>query len=144
MKKSIRMLFAAMAVTLAGATTADAQTAADVDSSLDALFGAHVPYRQFFENLQKAVASNDKATVAAMVNYPFQARIQGKALKIRDAAHFIADYDAIVTTKVKQSVAHQSYATLFANWQGVSIGDGEIWFSGVGDSNVVKITAVND
>jgi len=24
------------------------------------------------------------------------------------------------------------------------IGDGEIWFSGVGDAGVVKITAIND
>jgi len=79
-----------------------------------------------------------------MVDYPFQARIGGKAVKIRDAAHFVSDYDKIVTAKVKQAVAQQTYAGLFANWQGVSIGDGEIWFSGVGKDNKVKITAIND
>jgi large exoprotein involved in heme utilization and adhesion len=56
----------------------------------------------------------------------------------------VADYDKIITTKVKRAVANQSYATLFANWQGVSIGDGEVWFSGVGDRNAVRITAIND
>ncbi len=128
----------------AGAASAHAQTAAEVDASLDALFGAHAPYRQFFDALQKAVGAGDKAAVAALVDYPFQARIAGKAVKLRDAAHFIADYDKIVTPKVKQAVAGQTYATLFANWQGVMIGDGEVWFSGVGKDNAVKITAIND
>lgn len=144
MKKAVQVLFVAMLAASAGAVSTHAQTAAEVDSSLDTLFGAHVPYRQFFEQLQKAVASDDKAIVAAMVDYPFQARINGKAVKLRDAAHFVADYDKIVTSKVKQAIASQTYATLFANWQGVMIGDGEVWFSGVGDAGVIKIIAIND
>ncbi|MCX8999731.1 hypothetical protein NOF55_21735 [Rhizobiaceae bacterium BDR2-2] len=144
MKKAIRMFFVAMLAASAGTTNTYAQTAAEVDSSLDGLFGAHAPYRHFFEQLQKAVASDDKAAVAAMVDYPFQARINGKAVTLRDAAHFVADYDKIVTSKVKQAIAAQTYATLFANWQGVMIGDGELWFSGVGDGNMIKIIAIND
>ncbi|MEO9341023.1 hypothetical protein ABFT80_26875 [Mesorhizobium sp. SB112] len=144
MTKAIRILFVAMLAASAGTANTYAQTAAEVDSSLDDLFGAHAPYRHFFEQLQKAVASDDKAAVAAMVDYPFQARINGRAVKLRDAAHFVADFDKIVTSKVKQAIAGQTYATLFANWQGVMIGDGELWFSGVGDGNVVKITAIND
>lgn len=129
---------------LIGASPAAAQSAADVDASLDGLYGDHKPYREFFAHFQKAIAANDKAAVAALIDYPFQARIKGKSAKLRDAAHFIADYDLIVTAKVRQAVAAQSYANLFANWQGVMIGDGEVWFSGVGDNNVVKITAIND
>jgi hypothetical protein len=50
---------------------------------------------------------------------------------------------------VKGAVAKQTYATLFANWQGVSIGDGEIWFSGICSNEAckqqtVRITAIND
>lgn len=126
------------------AGTAAAQTAADTNQSLDALFGNHAPYQQFFDKLHKAVGTSDKQTVASMVDYPFRARIGGKAVKINDAAHFLADYDKIITAKVKQAVAKQTYPTLFANWQGVSIGDGEVWFSGVGDGNTIKITAIND
>ncbi|MFB9948577.1 hypothetical protein ACFFP0_06930 [Rhizobium puerariae] len=129
---------------LAGAAPAGAQTAADVNATLDTLFGDHASYQQFFETLKKAVAADDKAAVASMVDYPFQARIGGKAVKIKDAAHFVNDYDKVVTSKVKQAVARQTYPTLFANWQGVSIGDGELWFSGVGAKNTVKIIAIND
>lgn len=121
-----------------------AQSAADTDAALDAAFGAHEPYRVFLQTLQKDVAANDKTAVAALVNYPFQARINGKAVKLRDAAHFVQDYDKIITSKVKHAIASQSYSTLFANWQGVSIGDGEVWFSGIGGNDKIKIIAVND
>lgn len=124
--------------------SAAAQSAAETNQALDALFGGHAPYQQFFEKLQKAIAAGDKQAVASMVDYPFRARIGGKAVKLNDAAHFLADYDKIVTAKVKQAVARQTYPTLFANWQGVSIGDGEVWFSGVGDGNTIRITAIND
>lgn len=125
--------------------SAAAQTATETNKTFDALFGSHVPYQQFFGKLQEAVGASDKQAVASMVDYPFRARISGKAVKLKDAAHFMADYDKIITAKVKQSIAKQTYATLFANWQGVSIGDGEVWFSGVGDDgSTIKITAIND
>jgi hypothetical protein len=144
LRRSAHVGVAVVLLALAVISPGTAQTATDMDSTLDTLFGDHAPYRTFLGDLKKVVADNDKAAVAAMVDYPFQARINGKALKIRDAAHFVADYDKIITAKVKRAVANQSYATLFANWQGVSIGDGEVWFSGVGDRNAIRITAIND
>lgn len=77
-------------------------------------------------------------------DYPFRARINGKAVKLRDAAHFVQDYDKIVTPKVKHAIANQTYPALFANWQGVSIGDGEVWFSGIDGNDKIKVTAIND
>ncbi len=142
MLKQMRLVM--LAAALIAPVTVAAQTKAEVDASLDALFGGHQPYHAFFDALKKAVAADDKAAVAAMVDYPFQTRINGKAVKLSDKAHFIADYDRIVTAKVKDAVARQTYATLFANWQGVMIGDGEVWFSGVGSGNAIKITAIND
>jgi predicted component of type VI protein secretion system len=121
-----------------------AETATGMNATLDTLFGEHARYRSFFDALKKAVSEGDKAAVAAMVDYPFQARIGGKSVKIRDAAHFVADYDKVVTAKVKSALHAQGYESLFANWQGVMVGDGEIWFSGVGDANEIKITAIND
>lgn len=144
MRKLNRTLVAALFVGIAGTTGAGAQTAAEMNETLDGLFGAHAPYQKFFDELKKAVAADDKQAVASMVEYPFQARINDKAVKIRDKKHFIAGYDKIITPKVKNAVAKQTYPTLFANWQGVMIGDGEVWFSGIGDNNTVRITAIND
>ncbi|KQZ14463.1 hypothetical protein ASD44_10565 [Mesorhizobium sp. Root554] len=140
-----KLLFAlAIGASFAIAGQALAQTAADTDAALDGIFGSHEPYRHFLETLQKAVATDDRKAVAAMIDYPFQARINDKATKLRDAAHFIADYEKIMTPKVKHAVANQTYATLFANWQGVMIGDGEVWFSGIGETGKIKVTAIND
>ena len=144
-----RTLFAALFIGLAGITTAGAQSAEEMNRTLDDLYGAHAPYHAFFDKLKKAVAENDKQTVASMVEYPFKARINGKSVTIRDAAHFVADYDKVITPKVKEAVSKQTYPNLFANWQGVMIGDGEVWYSGICSNDAcehqtVRIIAVND
>lgn len=144
-----RALMAALFFMLAGATTANAQSAEEMNKTLDELYGTHAPYHAFFEKLKKAVAEGDKQTVASMIDYPFQARINDKAVKIRDQKHFVSDYDKIITPKVKEAVAGQTYPALFANWQGIMIGDGEVWFSGICNDDSckqqeVRITAIND
>lgn len=149
MRKTFVVLVSAISIVLGLAGAVQAQSASEVNGNLDTLFGDHVPYEKFFDKLKKAVGAADKETVASMVDYPFQARINGKAVKIRDQKHFVADYDQIVTGKVKDALAKQTYAALFANWQGVMIGDGELWFNGVcGDDackqQTVRITAIND
>ncbi len=51
-------------------------TAAEVNTNLDTLFGDHTTYEKVFTKLKQAVAADDKATVASMVDYPFQARME--------------------------------------------------------------------
>ncbi len=149
MRKMLIVLVSAVCLSAGSAGLAGAQTAAEVNSNLNSLFGDHKPYEEFFAKLKKAVADGDKETVASMIDYPFQARLKGKAVKIRDQKHFVADYDQVVTAKVKDAVAKQTYPTLFANWQGVMIGDGEVWFNGICSDDfckqqTVRIIAIND
>lgn len=144
-----QVFLAALFIGLAGIVTAQARSAEEMNATLDDLYGDHAPYHAFFEKLKKAVAENDKKAVASMVDYPFMARIDDRAVTIRDAAHFVADYDKVFTTKVKRAVSNQTYPSLFANWQGIMIGDGEVWFSGICSDEsckqqAVKIIAVND
>ncbi|NTG30071.1 hypothetical protein G6L33_22875 [Agrobacterium rhizogenes] len=143
MRCTSRFLIALGIILSLGVWTASAQTVSDMNNTLDTLFGDHARYQTFFEQLQNAVASDDKQAIASMVEYPILARIKGKAIKIRDHKQFEANYARIMTQKVKEAVARQNYPLLFANWQGVSVGEGEIWFSGMG-KNIVKIAAIND
>ena len=95
-----QLLGACLAAFIAlGTGAAQAQTAADMDARLDTLFGEHASYRGFFDKLKQAVAAGDKAAVAAMADYPFRTRLDGKAATLRDAEHFIADYDRLITPK---------------------------------------------
>jgi predicted component of type VI protein secretion system len=138
------ILIAALSGFIALSTPAFAQTDADMNKRLDETEGEHKPFAEFFAKRQKAVAAEDKAAVAAMVNYPLLSHSNAGSVQIKDAKHFLADYDKLITAKVKTAVAKQTYATLFTNWQGVMIGDGEIWFDQVGDSLEVKVYAINN
>ncbi len=143
MRGKSRFLIAIAIVSSLNAWTASAQTSTDMNRTLDTLFGEHARYQTFFEQLQKAIRVDDEQAVASMVEYPLQARIKGKPIRIKDQKQFEANYAEIMTEKIKEAVAKQTYSSLFANWQGISIGKGEIWFADTG-KNVVKITAIND
>jgi len=144
LRKQLCVVLGAASIAWGAAGTAQAQTVAEVDARLDALFGTHAPYKSFFGILQHAVAADDRQAVAGLVDYPLRTRIDGKAVTIKDASQFVARYDDIVTAKIKRAVAEQSYAGLFANAQGVSIGDGGLWFSGIGKADIVRIIAINN
>jgi hypothetical protein len=125
-----------------------AQSDAEVSKTLDSLFGDHKPYQAFLAELQKAVAAVDKPAVAGMVGYPLKTKMAGKPTTLHNAQEFTGRYDALMTAKVTAAIKGQAYAKLFANAQGVMIGDGEVWFSGICSDTAcakqtVKIIAVN-
>ena len=100
---------------------------------------------KFFFELQKAVAKDDRAKVAAMIDYPISVNAGRRKIRIRAKAELLRRYDLVINRKVKQALSRQKVADLFVNWQGVMVGDGEIWFNqmSVGDK-VFKVIAVNN
>jgi len=125
-----------------GVPQAVAQSATEVNETLDSLFGEHERLETFFTELQQTVANDDADALAQMVAYPIAVTIDGESVEIAGEGEFISEFDQIFTSDVKDAVMSQSYETLFANWQGVMIGDGEVWFSIVDDAP--KITAINN
>jgi hypothetical protein len=109
---------------------APAQSDDATSTRLEALFGEHEAYWEFLLALQAAVAAGDRAAVAAMVAYPLRATIAGEPVTIGAAADFLAPYGRLLTPAVVPAIERQSYAPLFANAEGVMIGDGESWFRG--------------
>ena len=120
MTRAITVLFLWIALAMSAAGPVAAQSDEATSARLDALFGAHEPYRAFLAALKDA-ASKDE---------------------------FARRYDELFTPAVVAAVEQQTYATLFANAEGVMIGNGEVWFSGIcadatcSDASV-KIIAVN-
>ncbi len=105
----------------------DAETNAAIDENL----GDHARYEPFIRDFQSAVVRGDKAAVAGMVDYPFQATIGGKKKTMADASAFVADYERILTPEIVQIVRNQKYADLFASYRGVMFGRGEVWINGI-------------
>lgn len=120
----------------------------EIDARLDLLFGQHVLYRKFFEEFQRAVAWGDVAKVAGMINYPMSLTIKGRKIILRSERDFVANYARIFSSELIATVRNQRYALLFTRDEGVMIGNGEIWFSGLCDDAAckyqkIKVTAFN-
>jgi hypothetical protein len=135
----MKLLLLCAALCLPLAATADH---ADVDSRLDTLFGSHQPYEQFLGALKSAVAAKDWPAISLLLQYPISIKLGGHRVRIKTAAEFIGHIDAIFTPKVISAVEAQSYDTVFANANGVMIGDGEVWFSGICKDAQCKVSSI--
>ncbi|MET0893669.1 MAG: hypothetical protein ABWY01_08895 [Pseudoxanthomonas sp.] len=102
-----------------------------VNAAIDKVLGDHGKYQAVIEAYQKAVASGDKAGVAALVRYPLEVTIEGSRTTIRDASAFAQQYDRIITPAIARAVTTQKYAELLVNQKGVMFGNGETWINGI-------------
>jgi hypothetical protein len=98
----------------------------------------------FLAELKEAVAKNDRAKVASMVNFPLRVNNDRRKTLVRRRADLLRRYDAVFNRKVKEALAKQTAADLFVNYQGVMVGDGEIWFRPTGKDGRLKIVTVNN
>jgi hypothetical protein len=148
MTRAMNLARLCIALAMAAVAPAAAQSDAQTSARLDALFGAHEPYAAFLARLKDAVAAGDHRSVAAMIAYPLETRIAGLPVTLAAPADALRRYDQLFTAPVVAALEAQTYATLFAAAEGVMVGDGEIWFSGICDDAAcsavsVKIIAVN-
>jgi hypothetical protein len=52
-------------------------------------------------------------------------------MKIRSGKDHVSHYDRIFSSKIVTAIEKQTYGALFANGQGIMIGDGESWIDGI-------------
>lgn len=102
-----------------------------VNASIDSVLGDHGRYERVISAYQQAVAEGDAVAVAALVEYPLQATLDGKRTVIADRADFVANYDRIITPAIAAVIKAQEYRDLMVNSQGVMFGSGETWINGV-------------
>ncbi|NIF58021.1 hypothetical protein F3J27_00880 [Enterobacter sp. Ap-916] len=119
-----------------------AATEQAMDANLDKLFSSHENYHAFFDNFKTQIAAQNKAEVAKLISYPIKIALAGKKVQIKTPQQFIKNYDAIFTPDLVAVVNAQKYQDLFANYQGLAIGKGQIWFSGICQDNQCKKSTV--
>lgn len=91
-----------LAFVLAGVILpAVAANSPEVEARLDRLFGVHEPYRIFLQDLQSAVARDERDQVAALVSYPLRTRLKGKSLRLTTPAQFLGHYDELLPPKTR-------------------------------------------
>ncbi len=104
---------------------------AAVDEAIDSNLGDHERYKAVIVALQRAVAAEDAAAVAALVEYPISVQVDGKDRTIKDPAGFIDAYGKFMTPEIRQAIVGTDYKDLFVNYKGVMFGNGQAWINGI-------------
>jgi hypothetical protein len=105
--------------------------------------------KAYFGQVQKAVLEENVEWFSGAMSYPLVLKTSTGDVTLKDKTDVKRHAALIFSAHMKSVVGKQSSNSLFKNWQGVMIGDGEIWFSEVsekttnGNALVYRITAVN-
>ncbi|WP_019910337.1 hypothetical protein [Paenibacillus sp. HW567] len=91
-----------------------------------------IVFEHNFSLLQKVVTEGKKSEVAKLMVYPLKVNTKGKTIEIKTKKDFIAKYNQIMTAKVKKALLAQKVDKVFVNWEGVMVGDGELWIGQFG------------
>lgn len=97
----------------------------------------------FLAALQKAVAADDRDAVAGLFSYPARVPLKGRSGKVKNKAELTAAYADIFDPGLKKLIADARLDQVFANSQGVMIGNGRLWFSPVGAKGQLAIITIN-
>ncbi|MEK1890597.1 MAG: DUF1176 domain-containing protein [Phyllobacterium sp.] len=139
MVRSTKIAFAALVVvTLLGQgsfATAESKT---TDQAIQEALGDPAPYRQLISELQNALKNHDSAAIAALVSYPISVTVGSKQQTMKSPKDFIANYNAIMTPQIVAATATEAYEDLFVNYQGIMLGEGEIWINGICQDKACK------
>lgn len=126
-----RLTLVLAALASLSAPAAWAQTAADTDATINTVLGDHQKYREAFDAIQAAVADGDTATLAEYIPYGTPIFVHGGERVFDSEAEFTASYDEIFTPEIVDTVAAQTWETLFVNAEGLMFGVGEVWLNGI-------------
>jgi hypothetical protein len=110
--------------------------------------GRHRGDTTFFTDLKKVGSAGDKNAVARDDCYPITVSVGGTNVKRKSGKDFVTHYDHIFSEKTVSVIEKQTYAAIFANGQGIMIGDGESWNDGICldhdcTTQAVKIVTIN-
>ena len=107
-------------------------------------------FEKTFSALQAALTANDRGKVADLVLYPLRVNgwlgdAAGKTtVQFSTPPEVVENFDDIFTSQIKEAIIKQKAEKMFVNWQGVMVGNGEVWLSGSGKTPArYGIIAVN-
>jgi hypothetical protein len=89
----------------------------------------------FFTKLKHAVATGDRSALAAMARFPLVVAVGTDTVTLADTSAFEQRYADFMTPPLVALVGRTAFDDLFANYQGVMIGNGAIWFGPVCEVN---------
>ena len=93
---------------------------------LEHLAGAKIDeVRAVFNEMKSSVARDDRKSLCRLANYP----LRTSAGRIGQESLCRARHRTIFNDRVVSAIRAQKFEELFVNWQGIMIGDGEVWLA---------------
>lgn len=108
---------------------------ASVDQQIENLLGPASDYKELFYAFKVALEEGKSDIVVSLVNYPITVRIDGSEETYSSEDELLAAYDDVFTDAIREAVANQDYGDLFVNSEGVMIGNGQVWITGICDDS---------
>ena len=102
-----------------------------IEKRMDFLFGEHEKHIAFFHQLKDSVVRDERKKVAELVHYPLNVYIRDKHIIVRSKGEFLKRYREVFNENVVRAIKSQEAKDLFANWRGVMLGKGQVWFAGI-------------
>lgn len=94
------------------------------------LVGTDAALESFVIALKGAIQKNDKTWLGNRIFYPLRIRISAKSnIVVKNKGQFILMYDKIFNASLKEKLKLSFSYNLFNNYQGVMIGDGQLWIN---------------
>lgn len=90
----------------------------------------------FIKKLQVLSSADDKNELAKHIRYPLPNK------KANTPKDFVAQYNKLFNQRVKNSLASVNFNQIFRNYQGVMIGNGQLWIKQFGKD--FKIITINN
>lgn len=97
--------------------------------SMEAIWGVtQEQAAEWLGEFTNALRTNDRQWVAEHVGYPCILSVDNKEIRLDDAGDLLLHYDNIFTAEFVEQIHHWAEDGLWANWQGLALGNGNIWF----------------
>lgn len=75
-----------------------------------------------------ALKTDDRQWTARHFEYPCVLSVDGRKVRLENASDLLLYYDDIFTEEFVGKIPDWADSGLWANWQGISLGDGNVWF----------------
>lgn len=131
MIRSTAILFSAVLLVTTLTGVAAKADEASVDQQIETLLGDAPDYKVLFYAFKVALEEGKSDIVVSLVNYPITVTIDGEEATYSSEQELLDNYDSVFTEAIVEAVSNQDYGDLFVNSEGVMIGNGEVWISGI-------------
>lgn len=102
-------------------------------------YGSDKEVENFVKHIKSSIMKNDKDWIANHVKYPLYTTLNNeKAIKIKNKQQLFDHFDQVFHKTFKEKIQTYCPCNLFHNYQGVMLGNGEIWIYQKPNSNENK------